>query len=135
MIPVSDTYRVLGAAYAAKGYWSGVSLHRELRRRAELHPETRMTFIQPAAAVEVTAADAVQRADRLAAALHARGWRPGDVLALQVPHSPENLYAILAGLRLGLQLVPIVPIYGAAELGFILRQTRARGLGRVLNWA
>ena len=64
----------------------------------------------------------------LAAALWELGLRPGDRVVCQLPNWYENDLLIRACMRLGLVLVPVIHIYGASELSFILRQTEAKAL-------
>ena len=65
---------------------------------------------------------------RLAAGLQARGLGPGDVVAFQLPNWAEAAATFFALSMLGAVLVPVVHSYGAREVGFILRQSRARAL-------
>jgi acyl-CoA synthetase (AMP-forming)/AMP-acid ligase II len=65
---------------------------------------------------------------RLAGALRGRGIGPGDVVAFQLPNWPEAAACFYGLLSLGAVLVPVVHIYGAKEIGHILRQSRARVL-------
>ena len=65
---------------------------------------------------------------RLATGLIGLGVRPGDVVAVQLPNWRECL-AAHAGIWLaGAVVLPIVPIYGPAEVAFIARQSGARAL-------
>ena len=70
----------------------------------------------------------VAEALRLSAALQAHGYRTGDVLAFQLPNWREALVIDLACARLGLVIVPIVPIYRDAELSFMLSDCGAKGI-------
>jgi acyl-CoA synthetase (AMP-forming)/AMP-acid ligase II len=63
---------------------------------------------------------------RLAAALRDRGVRSGDVVAFQLPNCAEAVIAFQAIMKLGAIANPIVPIYRARELRFILGQARAK---------
>ncbi len=92
------------------------------------HGATRMVFHSRLRPREVTVAASAAAADRLAAALHRRGLVRGDRLAVMLPTWHETLLAYLAAFRLGLVVVPIVAIYGGREIGFIVRQTRAKAL-------
>ncbi len=75
-----------------------------------------------------TRADLYAESRRLAAGLIGLGVRPGDVVALQLPNWRECL-AAHAGIWLaGAVVLPIVPIYGPAEVAFIARQSGARAL-------
>ncbi|HVW32492.1 MAG TPA: AMP-binding protein [Acidimicrobiia bacterium] len=56
----------------------------------------------------------------VAADLHAAGLRPGDRLLWQLPNSLEGVVLHLAGWRLGLVCVPVVPLYREHEMAHIL---------------
>ncbi|NMH95938.1 AMP-binding protein [Pseudonocardia acidicola] len=64
--------------------------------------------------------------DATARALRARGIGPGDVVAWQLPNWVEGFAVHHGALRLGAVSNPIIPIYRHREVGFILRQSRAR---------
>jgi acyl-CoA synthetase len=64
----------------------------------------------------------------VAGGLHALGVREGDVLAVQLPNWVELAVAYYAAVSLGAVLLPIIHIYGPAEVGFIVRQSRAKAL-------
>ena len=51
-----------------------------------------------------------------------------------MPTAPETAALYIAALDIGAVLVPIVHIYGPAEVGFILRQSRARFLAVPDRW-
>ena len=72
--------------------------------------------------------DVHAQARRLAAGLRARGLGPGDVVAFQLPNWAEAAATFFGLSMLGAVLVPVVHSYGARELGFILRESRARAL-------
>ena len=69
---------------------------------------------------EYTFADLDRRANRMAAALTARGLTRGDRLALYLPNRLEYLDLFLAATRLGVIVVPINVLYRERELGHIL---------------
>jgi acyl-CoA synthetase (AMP-forming)/AMP-acid ligase II len=77
---------------------------------------------------ETTAGELNQEAERIAAAFHNIGLRRGDFIAVMLPTWKEATVSYLAAFKLGLAVVPIVAIYGAREIGYILRQTRAKAL-------
>ena len=62
----------------------------------------------------------------LAYGLHACGIRPGDVVAVQMPTRYETAVLYVAAFFAGAVLLPIVHIYGPAEVSFILRRARAK---------
>ncbi len=68
----------------------------------------------------------MQRSARVAAALHERGVRPGDVVCWQLPNWWEAVVLCWAIWRCGAIGSPITPTLRARELGFILGADRAR---------
>ena len=77
---------------------------------------------------EYTFADLDQRANRMAAALTARGLTRGDRLALYLPNRLEYLDLFLAATRLGVIVVPINVLYRERELGHILRDATPKAV-------
>ena len=75
-----------------------------------------------------TVGDVYEEALRVAGGLRALGLGPGDVVAFQLPNWVEAAVTFYACAMLGVTLVPIVHFYGPKEVGFILRQSRARAL-------
>ncbi len=78
--------------------------------------------------VHTTIGDVRDRAQRLAGALAARGFGPGDVIAFQIPNWIEAAVTFYGVSLLGGVLVPVVHFYGPKELRHILRESRARVL-------
>ncbi|MFZ5704301.1 MAG: AMP-binding protein [Pseudomonadota bacterium] len=72
-----------------------------------------------------TRASLVGDATALAAALHARGLRQGDVVAFQVPNWHEAAIINLAAALSGLVVNPIVPIYRDHEVTLMLGDCNA----------
>jgi acyl-CoA synthetase (AMP-forming)/AMP-acid ligase II len=71
---------------------------------------------------------------RMGTRLTAQGIRAGDVVGVMLPNWREWLVAAVAVAHAGAVLLPIVTIYRAGELGFILRQSRARWLFTPDEW-
>ena len=69
---------------------------------------------------DYTFADLDRRANRMAAALTARGLTRGDRLALYLPNRLEYIDLFLAATRLGVIVVPINVLYRERELGHII---------------
>ncbi|MFE5096524.1 non-ribosomal peptide synthase/polyketide synthase, partial [Streptomyces sp. NPDC056638] len=65
-----------------------------------------------------------RRANRLAHSLIARGAGPEQVVALQLPRSPELVVAVLAVLKTGAAYLPIDPDYPAARIAYMLEDAR-----------
>ncbi len=64
------------------------------------------------------------RANRLAAALIARGAGPGRTVALVLPRSPDLAIATLAVSKTGAAFLPIDPSYPPARISYLLSDTR-----------
>jgi cyclohexanecarboxylate-CoA ligase len=93
---------------------------------ATARPELPVVFHSAASTGAVSLADLVDRAARCAAAFGSIGVQPGDTVAVQVPSRIEGVIAQAGAVLAGAVLVPVVPTYGPHELGFILRESRAR---------
>lgn len=63
------------------------------------------------------------RAETLAAALHARGARPGQAVAICLERGIDMLACVLAVLRTGAHYVPLDPLHPPARLAFILEDS------------
>jgi cyclohexanecarboxylate-CoA ligase len=72
--------------------------------------------------VRLTYAELDRIVDRVAAGLVARGIRAGEAVSCVLPNRAEAVILFHAVQRLGAVWNPIVPIYGAREIRFILRQ-------------
>jgi acyl-coenzyme A synthetase/AMP-(fatty) acid ligase len=71
---------------------------------------------------------------RIAGALHALGLRRG-VLALEMPNWMEACLTYLGAAHLGLNVLPIIHIYRAKEVEFILRQSGAKAFMTPDSWS
>ena len=97
-------------------------------------PATPLHFNLERGQISTTTGELAVTGRRLAQGLRALGLRRGDAFAVQLPTAPETAALYLAALEIGAVLVPIVHIYGPAEVGFILRQSRARFLAVPDRW-
>ncbi|WP_068071655.1 AMP-binding protein [Novosphingobium lentum] len=77
---------------------------------------------------QFTLAELVEDAQALAASLHRRGLRAGDVIAFQMPNWREAAVINLAAALSGLVVNPIVPIYRDLEVTMMLGDCRARAI-------
>lgn len=78
---------------------------------------------------ETTVGEIGAQADRVASAFHHKlGLKAMDRIAVMLPTWADTAIAYVACFKLGLALVPIVAIYGAREIGLIMRQTGAKAL-------
>jgi acyl-CoA synthetase (AMP-forming)/AMP-acid ligase II len=109
--------------WRAEGHHRGLTLARLLEDGRGRHGATQIVFHPTGTR---TLAELHAAGERMASGLSALGLTAGDAFAVQLPNRPETAIAYYAAARLGLVLVPIVPIYGAAEVTYILRRTQAR---------
>jgi cyclohexanecarboxylate-CoA ligase len=102
------------------GVWTGETLPDRLRAA----PSDHVAIVD--GAERLTVAELRARSGSVAAALAARGVRPGDVVAWQLPNWWEAVVLCWAIWRCGATASPITPTLRAHEVGFILAQTGAR---------
>lgn len=75
-----------------------------------------------------TLGEVVAAGRRMGTRMTAAGVGPGDIVGCMIPNWREWLVVAVAAAQSGAVMLPIVTIYGAKELGFILRQSGARWL-------
>ena len=112
-------------AYAGTGLWDERTIAEQATALAEAAPGF-VVLIE--GETEVTRGEVVADAEALSAALHARGLRPGDVIAFQVPNWREAMVINLAAAMSGFVVNPIVPIYRDHEVSLMLADCGARAV-------
>ena len=105
-----------------------------LSRSVQARPVTRMHFHTEEGVTSVTTSGLIFAGRQLARGLRTIGLRRGDAIAMQLPTARDTAVLYLAALEIGAVLVPIVHIYGPAEVSFILRESRARFLCVPERW-
>lgn len=103
-------------AYREAGLWSEETLFDLLTRQAEQRPDKVFATDGTRSLTYQQMTDSVLR---LAAGFHARGWRAGDTVAVQLPNWVEFIEVVAALSRLGVITVPIMPIYRRDEVGYV----------------
>jgi acyl-CoA synthetase len=116
------------AKWRAEGVYSDLSYADYLREGAARFAGTRLVFHSRQRSSETTVGEMDRDAERLAAAFYDLGLRQGDTIAVMLPTWRETTLTYIAAYKLGMTVVPIVAIYGAREIGFIVRQTKAKAL-------
>jgi long-chain acyl-CoA synthetase len=76
-----------------------------------------------------------QQSRHLAAYFQAEGLVPGDTLVIQMPNVLQYPVALLAGIRAGLRIVNINPLYTTAEMRAPLRDSRAKAIVILASFA
>jgi acyl-coenzyme A synthetase/AMP-(fatty) acid ligase len=122
------------ARWTAEGYYSGRSMGHAISEGLDAHPDDRLIFASQSRPSELTLCELRRSGARVAAGLHRLGLRRGDVLVGQVPQWAEQAELWYACTLLGLVYVPVIHIYGDAELGFIVRDSRAKAVAMPDLW-
>ena len=118
----------LAERYRAEGAWDDRSLGQFLSDALLEDASRRLRIWSPTQPYLGTVGEVYDDALRVAGGLRALGLGPGDVVAFQLPNWVEAAITFYACAMLGVTLVPIVHFYGPKEVGFILRQSRARAV-------
>ena len=105
------------------GRWKDETVTTYLRRWAREAPDA--IAAEAPGYPPLTFAQALDKSERFAAALSARGMRRGDVLMVQLPSGPDFLIAYYAAARLGAVLSTLHMPYGPVEAEPLLRECLA----------
>ncbi|AKJ02785.1 2,3-dihydroxybenzoate-AMP ligase [Archangium gephyra] len=108
--------------YRRAGYWCGETFGQVLRERARRHGE-RTALVAGAQRWSYRELD--ERADRLAAGLHALGIKPRDRVVVQLPNIAEFFEVCFALFRLGALPVFALPAHRSAEISYFCAFTEA----------
>jgi cyclohexanecarboxylate-CoA ligase len=95
---------------------------------AAVHDGCPLVFVSAEGEFATTLGGLVSDAERVAAALQARGIGRGDVVAVQLPGSYAGAVVQVAVGLCGAVLLPVVMIYGARDMDFVLRSSGARAV-------
>lgn len=121
---VADRY---GAAdverFYAEGHWNTDTLTTLVDRAAAAAPDR--TFVTDATTA-LTFGELQERSRRLAAGLVQAGIGAGDRVVVQLPNWTDIVSVVAAVARVGAIVVPIMPIYRANEVDYVLGHSRAR---------
>jgi acyl-CoA synthetase (AMP-forming)/AMP-acid ligase II len=113
----------LAAGYRRTGAWKDQTVSTLAEALAHNDPE-RVTHVFEG--VRYPILRMFEDAQALAAALQARGFTAGEVIAFQLPNWAEAMVIDLAASLLGLVVAPIVPIYREAEAAYMLADCGAK---------
>jgi len=105
------------ASYYDAGFWQESSFNALVREQAEQHPGDTFVFDST---TSCTYAEFRERALRLAVGLKREGLGKGDRIAVQLPNWTEFPLVVAAANRIGVIVVPIMPIYRDDEVGYVL---------------
>jgi acyl-CoA synthetase (AMP-forming)/AMP-acid ligase II len=116
----------LRAKWYREGWYSDRTCLDAFATAAIEHAGEPVTFLVGDSVSRPTVGDIHKLSTALAASLQHLGVRAGDAVALQLTNRPECAVAYQAVLLCGAVLVPIVHIYGTAEVEFILTESGAK---------
>jgi acyl-CoA synthetase (AMP-forming)/AMP-acid ligase II len=102
----------------------GRTLWELVEARASASPDALMAVDESGR--EMTFAEYQERVERAAAGLHEYGIGTGDVVTWQLPTWLESMVLVGAISRLGAIQNPVLPIYREREVGFCVRQSKAK---------
>lgn len=102
------------------------TLGEAIRRGTTAYADCHLVVVSEERPHSATLGELGREAVEVAAWLHSLGVGRGDVVALQLPNWWEGAVLQAAIALTGAVILPIVPVYGAREVGFILRESRAR---------
>ncbi|MDZ7675465.1 MAG: AMP-binding protein [Acidimicrobiales bacterium] len=129
MSPVKWSKRDVPAAletrYVRDGWWTEETLGGQVATWLADAPDTTVATHSRTNQWQGTFADIDDEARRLVSLLRGEGLEPGAVIAFQIPNWREAVVSFAALAMGGYVLVPIVHIYGAAEVAFILDECGA----------
>lgn len=103
--------------YYAAGLWSAETFHDLLVRRVQENPDK---VFATDGTRSFTFRELFDAGQRLAVGLHRLGLRRGDTVAVQLPNWVEFIQVLTALSRLGVIMVPIMPIYRREDVGYVL---------------
>ena len=112
----------------AEGYYRDLTFPVVMAQGRHEFGDRRTVFYSERGTREVTVDELHTRAKGLAGSLYGLGVRSGDVVAIQVPNWIEGNLMFQATMLLGAVVLPIIHIYGAAEVSYILKESGAKVL-------
>jgi acyl-coenzyme A synthetase/AMP-(fatty) acid ligase len=113
--------------YRRRGLWGRTTFNQILEEACTVRwPDSEFVVESRQRPARLTFRELHARGTRLAGALYALGLRHGDVLAMEMPNWIEGCIVYHACAALGVIVVPIIHIYRAKEVEFILRQSKAK---------
>ncbi len=109
--------------FYASGQWTDENFTELLKERAAANPGK--IFVTDGT-YALTFAELYESSQRLALGLHRRGLRPGDRVAVQLPNWAAFVLTAAALSRIGVVMVPIMPIYRKDEVAHVVSDAAIR---------
>src|SRR6202167_4960024 len=122
--PYTDRYRPHEIdQFYASGVWATDTFHDLLVRRVQHNPDK---VFATDGTRSLTYRELFDAGQRLAVGLHRQGLRRGDTAAVQLPNWVEFIQVLTALSRLGVIMVPIMPIYRRDDVSYVLSNAGIR---------
>lgn len=109
--------------YTRQGYWVNRTITDYLDEMVDRSPD-KVAFVDSRR--QVTYRQLKQEVDRCALGLLELGVRPGDVVSFQLPNWVEWVVVHYAATRIGAVSNPLIPIYRAREVGFMVGLAKSK---------
>ncbi|MDT5152023.1 MAG: hypothetical protein QOI01_3756, partial [Mycobacterium sp.] len=111
--------------YYRAGLWSTETVHDLLALRVQENPDK---VFATDGTRSLTYRELFDAGQRLAVGLHRQGLRRGDTAAVQLPNWVEFIQVLVALSRLGVVMVPIMPIYRHQDISYVLSNAVTRAV-------
>jgi acyl-CoA synthetase (AMP-forming)/AMP-acid ligase II len=118
--------------YYGAGLWSTETFHDLLMRRVEDNPDK---VFATDGTRSLTFRQLLDAGRRLAVGLHRQGLRRGDTAAVQLPNWVEFIQVLAALSRLGVIMVPIMPIYRREDVSYVMSNAGVRTVFTPANFS
>lgn len=113
------------ARWRRLGLWEDITLWQMLEHTARRVPE-RIAVVHGER--RIAYGELLERSELLARRLAAAGLRPLDRVVMQLPNTPEFVFALFALVRIGVIPIMALPAHRHNELGHFIRHAGARAL-------
>ncbi|MBU2607893.1 MAG: AMP-binding protein, partial [Chloroflexi bacterium] len=117
------------AEYTQKGYWDSNLMADDVDENGRKYADKEALVD---AQQRLTWAEVSQKSDQLALGLIELGFKPDDVILVQVPNSVELYLLVIAGEKAGITIVTAQPTFRHQEINALLQHVEAKGI--VIPW-
>ncbi len=124
---LADDVGPFHARYRAEGHWDDMRLGTRVQHYARLIPEAE-AVVDLLGQRRINFGDFDRLTNRFAHFLAQSGIEEGDIVSMQLPNWLEAVVIFVGANKAGVVVNPILPVYRAKEIRYILELTRARAI-------
>ncbi|MBM3542168.1 MAG: AMP-binding protein, partial [Alphaproteobacteria bacterium] len=124
---LADDVGPFHARYRAEGHWDDMRLGTRVTQYAHRTPKAE-AVVDLLGARRINFGDFDRLTNRFAHFLARSGIEEGDVISMQLPNWMEAAVISVGANKAGVVVNPMLPIYRAKEIRYILEMTRARAI-------